>query len=84
MNLHACTKPIVDAGFDPAVMGSNTPITNARFEKLFINTFEEGKNFSGRLGNIDTRVATVREAALLELKSPRIPEPIRSRGWGTV
>jgi hypothetical protein len=44
-----------------------TPTTLARFDKLFPQTIAEGKSFSGRLGNMDTRIATVNKAAELEI-----------------
>src|SRR6202034_3622797 len=44
-----------------------TPATLARFDKLFPQASDDGSAFSGRLGNIDTRVATINQAAQLEL-----------------
>jgi len=46
-------------------------ITSARFNKLFVETFEEGKGFSGRLGNVDTRVATITRASDIERRGLR-------------
>lgn len=57
---------IADAGFDPRILGPDTPDTIARANKLFGDTFKAGKKFAGRLGNIETRVATINKAAELE------------------
>ena len=59
----ALRRQIIGAGFRSDLLGTNTPITNARFDKLFAQTAAQGKSFKGRLGNIDTRVATINKAA---------------------
>jgi hypothetical protein len=68
----ALYRHIIESGFRSDLLGPDTPITNARFNKLFTQTFEDGKAFKGRLGNIDTRVATINKAAELE-RSGLIP-----------
>lgn len=63
----ALQQKILDAGLDTSLLSPDTtPATLARFDKLFVQTVDEGKAFSGRLGNIDTRVATINQAARLE------------------
>ena len=58
---------IIAAGFDQRVLqGGDVPDTNIRFTKLFPDQFAAGKRFAGRLGNIETRVATINEAAAIE------------------
>ena len=71
-----------DLGFRNDLLGPDTPITNARFNKLFVQTVEQGKAFSGRLGNIDTRVATVNKAAEFERSGliPRFEYPVNVDG----
>jgi hypothetical protein len=71
-------RQIIEAGFDSSLLGPDTRITMARFNKLFVQTVEEGKAFSGRLGNIDTRVATINHAAVLERSGllPRFEYPV--------
>jgi hypothetical protein len=74
---------IIDSGLrtdllDPVL----TRDTLTRFDKLFPQTIEKGSSFSGRLGNIDTRVATINEAAQLERAglSPAFEYPVNIGG----
>jgi hypothetical protein len=67
----ALRRSIIDAGF-ARPLGADTPVTLARFRKLFPDTIQRGKAFSGRLGDIETRVATINEAAAME-RSGLIP-----------
>lgn len=63
----ALRQQLIDSGIRTDLLDPNvTPTTLARFDKLFVQTFDEGKSFSGRLGNIDTRVSTINKAAELE------------------
>lgn len=57
-----------------------TPITLARFRKLFSDTIAQGRSFRGRLGDIQTRVATINEAAAMERAglSPRFEYAIET------
>lgn len=59
-------QKIINSGLRSELLGADTPLTNARFNKLFIEPLEQGKSFRGRLGNIDTRVETINRAAELE------------------
>lgn len=58
-------REMIEAGFSGTI-GADTPATMARFEHLFPETVQAGKAFSGKLGNIPTRVATVMEAQAME------------------
>jgi hypothetical protein len=60
-------QKLIDAGLRTDLLNPDTtPATLVRFDKLFPETIDAGKSFSGRLGNIDTRVATINQAAELE------------------
>ncbi|HPO17222.1 MAG TPA: RHS repeat-associated core domain-containing protein [Candidatus Hydrogenedentes bacterium] len=63
----------------PAI--SETPRTLAQFRKLFPKTIARGKSFSGRLGNVQTRVYTLDEALKIEQAGviPRFENQIGSR-----
>jgi hypothetical protein len=77
---------ILDAGLDTSLLDPDvTPATLARFDKLFPDTINASKNFSGRLGNIDTRVATINQAAKLEQAGliPRFEFPVDVGGGQT-
>jgi YD repeat-containing protein len=64
----ATRQSILDGGLRFDLLDADvTPTTLARFDKLFPQTIAEGKSFSGRLGNMDTRIATVNKAAELEI-----------------
>lgn len=61
-------QQIIDAGLRTDLLDPvTTPKTLVRFTKLFAKTVNAGKAFSGRLGNINTRVDTINQAAKLEL-----------------
>jgi hypothetical protein len=74
-------RSMIEAGVE-APIGSDTPITLARFRKLFPETIARGKEFTGRLGDIETRVATLNEAAAMERAGfqPRFEFPVRGAG----
>jgi hypothetical protein len=75
----ALRQKLIDAGLRTELLDPDaTPTTLARFNKLFVETVEEGKSFGGRLGNIDTRVATINKAAELERAGyqPRFEYPV--------
>jgi hypothetical protein len=75
----ALQRRILNAGLDTNLLDPDTtPASLARFDKLFVDTINGGKSFSGRLGNIDTRVATINQAAELELNgfNPRFEFPV--------
>ena len=61
----ALRRQIIESGFRSSIL-DGAPITANRFNTLFPDTFQAGKSFSGRLGNIDTRVSTLFNAATLE------------------
>ena len=65
-NKQEFVEKLVGAGFDPKILTIKTPATNIRFEQIIIDTFKDGKQFLGRLGNIDTRVATLTKASEFE------------------
>jgi hypothetical protein len=55
---------IIEAGLQQRV-GADTPFTLARFQKLILEPLEAGKDLAalrGRLGNLETRVATINNA----------------------
>ena len=58
-------RDMIESGFKGTV-GADTPVTLARFRKLFPETVAAGKSFRGRLGNKSTRVHTIMEARALE------------------
>ncbi|KKL46360.1 hypothetical protein LCGC14_2346330, partial [marine sediment metagenome] len=63
----ALRRLIIEGGLTKAI-GKNTPITLQRFRKLFPETIARGKRFLGRLGNVQTRAVTIREAQAIELQ----------------
>lgn len=65
VNNASVRRSMIRAGFEGSI-GSDTPVTLARFRHLFPETMQAGKRFSGRLGDIGTRVATINEALGME------------------
>jgi len=61
-------KQIINAGLDVSSLNpSLTPAAFARFQKIIVDKFKRGRSIGrGRLGNIDTRVATINKTAELE------------------
>ena len=75
----ALRQQLIDSGLrTDLLLPDVTPTTLGRFDKLFPQTVAEGKAFSGRLGNVDTRIATINEAAALENAGmlPRFEYPV--------
>jgi len=75
----ALRQEIIDSGLRTELLNPElTPQTLARFDRLFVDTVNDGKSFSGRLGNIDTRVATINKTAELEATGaiPRFEFPV--------
>jgi|GEM_PF-4335701 len=61
----AVRRKIVQSGFE-GVIGADTPASLEQFRRLFPQTIKAGKSFRGRLGDIDTRVATINESIQME------------------
>jgi hypothetical protein len=60
-------RQIIEAGFRSDLLDPVATRTSFRqFEKLFPETVARGKQFRGRFGNIQTRVVTLNQGALLE------------------
>ncbi len=58
-------RSIIESGLQGPI-GPDTPVTLARFRRLFPDTIAQGKAFGGRLGDIEARVATLNEALAIE------------------
>jgi RHS repeat-associated protein len=58
-------RQLLESGFQQRI-GADTPISLARFRKLFRDTIKAGKALEGRLGDLDTRVATINRALTME------------------
>jgi hypothetical protein len=58
-------RQLLESGFQQSI-GADTPITLARFRKLFRGSLAAGKELKGRLGDLDTRVATINRALAME------------------
>ena len=66
-------RQIIEAGFRSDLLDPiATEATFARFGNLFPETVARGKQFRGRLGNIQTRVVTLNQGALLERAGFRV------------
>ncbi len=55
-------QSILNTGFNPAILNDASPLTLQRFDKLFQGTFDAGKSFRGRLGDLSTRARTIETA----------------------
>jgi hypothetical protein len=62
----AVRRTMIECGFVGTV-GSDTPFTLARFRRLFPQTMVQGKKFCGRVGDIETRIATIKKSQAIEL-----------------
>lgn len=58
-------RQMLEAGFESTV-GTDTPASLARFDKLFARPLRTGRGYTGRLGNIETRVTTLDTAVEME------------------
>jgi hypothetical protein len=59
-------QSILGTGFNPSILSEASPTTMTRFDKLFQGSFDAGKAFRGRLGNIPTRASTIERAVELD------------------
>jgi hypothetical protein len=59
-------QSILDTGFNPAILSDASDFTLNRFDKLFQGSFDAGKAFRGRLGNLSTRARTIEQAAEID------------------
>ena len=74
-------QSILDTGFDPTILADASSNTLDRFEKLFQGTFNSGKRFQGRLGDIWTRTKTIETAVSIDRQglSPVFESLVRLR-----
>lgn len=65
VNTRGIRREIIERGLRGPIDAS-TPISLARFRRLFPQTIQRGQKFTGRFGDIETRVATLNESLALE------------------
>jgi hypothetical protein len=63
-------RDLIESGLQQRI-GADTPITLARFRKLIPDSIRAGKALKGRLGDLDTRVATVNHSLAFERRGLR-------------
>jgi hypothetical protein len=68
----ALRQAFIDAGLTEPISKDATPLTHQRFQEIVVDHANSGKRWAGKLGDISTRVVTLKTAAEFERGDLRV------------